>query len=86
MSTARYTICALCDHFVMLNDDEGVTTADFVHLEDGEQGFDHDARPSPAVMTLDGWKAARPDLFITHRDDKVGPNSRFHPRVGKVNE
>ena len=90
-------MCAKCDHFVDDNilvkgdfyfDDpakpageEGL--ARFIHLEDGEQEFDHDAVPGGELATLSKWKLGRPELFIEHPDGKIGPNSIHHPRRGK---
>ncbi len=55
----------------------------YIHLEDGEQEFDHDAEPGETRP--DGeWNAHRPDLFLRHEDDKIGPNSIFHSRRGKI--
>lgn len=72
-----YTICDKCDHFVD-KDEEG-----FIHLEDGEQEFDHDAVPKESA-TLQEWQNNRPDLFLEHPDGKIGPNSLYHSRNGKV--
>jgi rubrerythrin len=73
---ARYRLCKHCDHFA---DEEG-------HLEDGEQEFDHDPEPDGPALTLDEWKAKRPDLFVNHPDGKIGPNSIHHSRRGKIDE
>ena len=82
----KYTLCKHCDHFVEENpahvsgkDDY----ATFLHLEDGEQEFDHDAAPSDQVMTGAEWKKKRPDLFFDYPDGKIGPNSIHHNRRGK---
>ena len=58
----------------------------YVHLEDGEQDFDHDPEPSDQVMTQAEWRVARPDLFKQHPDGKVGPNSIHHSQRGKYTE
>ena len=78
----EYTLCVGCDHFVDPNDEPGC--APFVHLEDGEQEFDHDAEPSNQVHTLEEWRKLRPDLFVKHEDGKIGPNSLHHSRRGKL--
>lgn len=80
--TTEYTRCLYCDHFVDAElDDDGETI--FVHLEDGEQEFDHDGVPSK-VMTLAEWKTQMPDLFKEYPDGKIGPNSIYHSRRGKI--
>lgn len=76
----NYTICKHCDHFVEPNFED---TTKFLHLEDGEQEFDHNAEPSQQSMKLKEWTEIRPDLFIFHKDERVGPNSKFHHRRGK---
>jgi hypothetical protein len=57
--------------------------AKYIHWEDGEQEFDHDAEPGE-THTDEEWGVLRPDLFIEHPDGNVGPNSRFHSRRGKI--
>ena len=77
-ANTMYTLCTRCQHFVERNCD--TTTpglAKFVHLDDGEQEYDHDAVPG-VRHTLRVWKKLRPDLFTKYRDGKVGPNSRHH--------
>ena len=65
------------------NDDGGTETlARYVHAEDGEQAFDHDAEPGESHRGQD-WARLRPDLFIEHPDGKVGPNSIHHLQRGK---
>ena len=79
-----YEMCKLCDHFI--EDNSGDTTpgvAKHLHLEDGEQEFDHDATPSGQAHTLSEWEGLRPDLFKEHPDGKIGPNSVHHSRRGK---
>lgn len=81
---APLVMCALCDHFVADNDawEEGL--ARYVHMEDGEQEFDHGAERGEAKTGAE-WTVERPELFDTFQDGKVGPNSDFFPgRRGKV--
>jgi len=85
-----YMICRHCDHFVDKNDDASIAEgcAEYSHLEDGEQEFDHDAEPryGPSCIgrALGAWKRLRPDLFKKHPDGKIGPNSILHhSRRGK---
>ncbi len=76
----QYEICAKCDHFIE-DDDDDLGHAVVIHLDDGEQPTpDHDATNSGLKMPLASWKITRPDLFWTHRDGKIGPNSRYHIR------
>jgi hypothetical protein len=85
--TQEYTICKHCDHFVDQNYPDGQTVpegvAKYIHLEDGEQEFDHDAEPG-TVRTLALWKLVRPDLFHEYPDEAIGPNSKYHSRRGKT--
>lgn len=80
-----YMLCADCDHFIEPNysfcNDESVTR--YIHLEDGDkdQDGDHDAKPTRALLSLELWWTLRPDLFVTHPDGKVGPNSAYHKNV-----
>jgi hypothetical protein len=86
-SKAKYTLCRHCDHFVDKNDAfDGSChqVARFIHLEDGEQEFDHDAEPSTKTHLLEEWRRLRPDLFKMHPDGKIGPNSAHHSRRGKI--
>ena len=80
-----YNLCKHCDHFV---EENGPTKPHFgsyhLHLEDGEQEFDHDAEPSDQAHTLDEWQELRPDLFHEHEDGKIGPNSSHHDDRGKI--
>jgi hypothetical protein len=63
------------------NDNDGVVRfAKYLHLEDGDQDFDHDAEPSDQTHTGDEWEELRPDLFHEYEDGKIGPNSAFHSR------
>jgi hypothetical protein len=77
----EYTLCKRCDHFV---DPDDSPKSGFVHLEDGEQEFDHDPEPSDQTHTLAQWRVLRPDLFVTHLDGAIGPNSTHHSRRGKI--
>lgn len=82
-----YTLCTHCEHFVDENFDaidypaEGY--AKYIHLEDGEQEFDHDAEPGENHTGAE-WEKLRPDLFKEYDDGKIGPNSKHHSRRGKV--
>jgi hypothetical protein len=86
--TVLYTICKYCDHFIDPNYPDGQTipegVAKYIHLEDGEQEFDHE--PSPGTTrTLALWKLVRPDLFKVYEDGAIGPNSCYYPsRRGKT--
>lgn len=81
---ALLTMCALCDHFVEENDAWGPGLARYVHCDDGEQVFDHDAEPGESRTSVD-WTLDRPELFEKFQDGKIGPNSDFFPnRRGKV--
>lgn len=80
MDNQTYTLCQHCDHFVDENDG---SASGYLHLEDGEQEFDHDAEPGE-TKTKQEWKKARPDLYQQHSDGKIGPNSFYHSRRGKV--
>ena len=79
----EYTLCKHCDHFVDPNEPYQEGTAKFIHLEDGEQEFDHEPEPSDQVHTLAQWREIRPDLFVEH-EDAIGPNSIHHNRKGKL--
>ena len=81
LSNVAYTLCKHCDHFV---DPDPESPCKFVHLEDGEQEFDHDPEPSDQTHTLAQWQVLRPDLFFKHPDEAIGPNSVHHSRRGKV--
>jgi hypothetical protein len=82
-----YTICELCDHFVDVNDDDSIAQgcAKYIHLDDGEQEYDHDASPRYS-QSIKGWRKQRPDLFKKYPDGKIGPNSVHHFRKGKVDD
>jgi hypothetical protein len=84
----QYILCKHCDHFVEANDQDSIDRgcAAFIHMEDGEQEFDHAAEPSDQSHTLEEWKQLRPDLFKHHRDGKIGPNSIHHSRRGKIDD
>lgn len=79
----KETLCKHCDHFVDDNygceDDNSL--AKHIHMEDGEQEFDHDAEPG---QVSDEWDKIRPDLFKEYPDGEIGPNSQFHSRRGKI--
>lgn len=79
-----YTLCRHCDHFVEANEPPDSDADKFLHLEEGQQEFDHAAEPSAQVHTLAQWRELRPDLFKKHRDGRIGPNSKFHSRRGKL--
>lgn len=82
-----YYKCRHCDHFVERSNNGEPGAAEWVHLDDGEQEYDHDAEPGVvAGKTLSDWQQARPELFERHADDKIGPNSIHHDRRGKVDE
>ena len=95
---ATYERCYICDHFVESNDlcpgeyyhddpskPEGEPgLARYIHFDDGEQEYDHDAKPSGEVHGSIDWQRLRPDLFVEHPDGKVGPNSEYHCRRGKA--
>ena len=76
-----YELCRHCDHFV---DEEPGTGNGFVHLENGEQEFDHEPQASGQRHTLRDWRRLRPDLFERRADGRVGPNSMHHSRRGKL--
>lgn len=82
----EYTLCALCDHFIELNESKSqdFSPTDYIHLEDGNQDFDHDATPSDQTYFESKWEKIRPDLFTEYPDGAVGPNSSHHDRRGKV--
>ena len=82
-----FTLCRHCDHFVDANEPlESAPrgTAPFIHLENGEQEFDHDAEPGAETHSLDEWRKLRSDLFHEYPDGAIGPNSLDHSRRGKV--
>lgn len=86
MAQHKSVICAKCAHFVEENYSyltekdprERARLAKFVHLDDGEAEYDHDAVPGRS-MSLAAWQKARPELFKTYADGKIGPNSKFGP-------
>ena len=84
----EYRLCKHCDHFVDRNHAKGDNPeiAAFLHLEDGEQEFDHNGETSGEVHTLTEWKRLRPDLFRKYPDGKIGPNSKHHSRRGKLGD
>lgn len=65
--------------------DNGTNIARYIHWEDGEQEFDHDAEPGEAHTSKE-WAHLRPDLTREYPDGKIGPNSIHHSRRGKVDE
>jgi len=75
------TLCKHCDHFIEPNFDYAPDNGlcEYIHMEDGEQEFDHDAEPGETRTTAQ-WGELRPDLTQMHPDGKIGPNSRFHSR------
>lgn len=79
-----YVLCALCAHFIEENDsyksEPGIRLAEFIHLDDGDGEYNHDATPGESD-TLVGWRERRPELFATYADGKIGPNSIYGPRV-----
>jgi hypothetical protein len=82
-----FTLCRHCDHFVEANDPLTTAppgTAPFIHLEDGEQEFDHDPEAGDETHSLEDWQRLRPVLFREYPDGAIGPNSRHHSRRGKV--
>jgi hypothetical protein len=89
MTEPRYRMCRHCDHFVEGNsayDEVHPNLAAYIHLEDGDQEFDHDADPGrwpDDGWTLAWWREREPDLFFAYPDGKIGPNSKFHNRRGK---
>lgn len=83
METSTYFLCTQCAHFVeenysaLLEPTAGY--AEYVHLDDGEPEYDHDAVPGQSD-TLAGWRRSRPELFGTYADGKIGPNSAYGPK------
>ena len=83
MNKTKYRLCKHCDHFV--DENTGIEPRNihkvtkYIHLEDGEQEFDHDAEPQEKDgERLSYWRANRPELFLAHPDGKIGPNSIHH--------
>ena len=76
-----YVMCAKCHHFV---DEEPAAESGYIHLEDGDQEFDHAPEPSYAAHTLQEWKQLHPGLFEEYPDGKIGPNSAYYSRRGKA--
>lgn len=79
-SVTVYEMCGNenCWHFIEDNSASfypGMNIAEYVHLDDGEKEYDHDAIPSGDIFTLDEWRNRHPFLFKEFPDDKVGPNS-----------
>jgi len=94
-----YTLCKHCDHFVdenyfreediisreattMTVKGYEVPMARYLHQDDAFQEYDHNGEPGE-TRTLEEWEVARPDLFVQHEDDSIGPNSIHHSRRGK---
>lgn len=96
-ANVKYTLCKKCDHFVAKNDigngefyvDDPkkpateVGLARYIHLDDGDQEYDHDASPGETHL-MKVWKALQPDFFTEYTDGKIGPNSIYHSRRGKM--
>ena len=80
----KLTLCTCCDHFIEKNTAEGEGLAAYVHLDNGEQEYDHEATPGES-KTMAEWKESRPDLFKSHPDGEIGPNSEYHSQRGKDN-
>lgn len=57
--------------------------ARWVHLDDCEQEYNHDAEPGE-TMDERHWHGIRPELFAEYPDGKVGPNSSMHDQRGKL--
>ncbi len=81
----EYERCAHCHHFVDFAEEttEGGVRAGYVHLDDGEQEYDHAAEPSGVRKTLREWKQDRHELFKRYPDGRIGPNSIYHDQPGK---
>jgi len=77
------TLCKHCDHFVENDNVSDPAAAGYVHLDDGEQEYDHNAEPSETVERAELEKI-RPDLWRRYADGKIGPNSWWHSRRGKI--
>jgi len=82
--TDTYTLCKHCDHFVEENPSrEGdPNLAKYIHLDDGDSEYTHNAEPSGDTRSIDRWKKERPDLFMSDEDGVVGPNSLSHVHLG----
>lgn len=81
-----HIMCRHCDHFVEYNTahETNASLAEYVHLDDGEQEYDHDAEPGLTKSHRE-WVNCRPELFDYFTDNKCGPNSDMFPgRRGKV--
>lgn len=79
----KYVQCKHCDHFIEENEANGVPgLAPYIHNDDGEQEYDHDAEPGER-KTMTQWQKDRPDLFKEHPDGAIGPNSAFYSQRGK---
>ena len=81
-----YELCKGCWHFVEDNDSDYqyFHAAPYIHLDDGEVEYDHDAEPSGVRYELITWSVNFPELFTIYADGKIGPNStnfvgRNHP-------
>ena len=81
----EYELCARCHHFVDFAEEttERGVRAGYVHLDDGEQDYDHAAEPSGVRKALREWKKERPELFRRYPDGRIGPNSVYHEQPGK---
>lgn len=67
-----YDLCKHCDHFV--EKDHGHLCDEVDHCPDDHHAAE--ARGEP--KSLQEWQKFRPDLFVTHRDGLIGPNSAHH--------
>ena len=76
MDDFLYEMCGdeFCYHFIEDNPDDGF--AAYIHLDDGDKEYDHDAIPSGQIHKLSWWRMAWPQLFLTFPDGKIGPNSK----------
>jgi hypothetical protein len=73
LPAATFALCKHCDHFLL--EGEPGHCCDEEHHDPDE---DHAAEPRGEYKSLPQWKKERPDLFVHHADDRIGPNSRHH--------
>ena len=75
-----YSLCKYCDFFVEFVVDPQTNQSTTRHARDGDFDPDeyHAAVSRGQFATMDHWVTQRPDLFITHEDGHVGPNSLKH--------
>lgn len=66
-------------HELFVEFKDGTKMAKYIHLENGEQAFDHDANPGNLTLSLEGWKKEKPLLFKKYKDGEVGANSMHSP-------